>query len=88
MAMPSRAAPDAVYILVMHDGEEPGAKVRTALPEMLLRNRADEGEIVGPGHGVGQRTSIAPQPRGFFFEKATEIVYLSRLCSWQSSIRV
>jgi len=35
----------------MHEGEEPGAEIGTALPEMLLRNRADESvldEIVGP----------------------------------------
>jgi Uncharacterized protein conserved in bacteria (DUF2252) len=36
------AAMDAVCILVMHEGEEPGAEIGTALPEMLLRNRADE----------------------------------------------
>ena len=47
---------------------------------MLLCNRTDEGvldQIVGPGHVVGQGTSIAPQPRNFFFEKSTEIVHLT-----------
>src|SRR5689334_25267084 len=62
----ARAASDAVYILVMHEGEEPGAKVGTPLPATLLGNRPDEGvldEIVCPGHVAGQRKSIAPQPR-------------------------
>jgi hypothetical protein len=58
---------------------------------MLLRNRADEGvlhEIIGSGHIVGQRASIAPQARDFFFEKPPEIVHLSRLSSWQSASRM
>lgn len=41
----AHAAPDAVYILVMHKGEEPGAETGTPLPEILLRNRADEGVL-------------------------------------------
>jgi hypothetical protein len=70
---------DAVCIPVMHEGEEPGAEIGTALPEMLLRNRANESvldEIVGPGNVAGQRKSIAPEARDFFFEKSTEIVHL------------
>jgi len=50
----------------MHEGEEPGAEAGTLLPEILLRNRADEGvldEIVSPGQVVGQPTSIASQAR-------------------------
>lgn len=85
------AAPDAVYILVMHKGEEPGAEAGAALPAMLHRNRADEGvldEIVGPRHVAGQRTSIASQARDFLFEKPTEIVHLGRLCSGQSTSRI
>jgi hypothetical protein len=37
----AHAAPDAVYILVMHNGEEPSVEIGTALPVMLLGNRAD-----------------------------------------------
>jgi hypothetical protein len=58
----SRTAPHTGYVQVMHKREEPGAEIRTALPAMLLCNRADEGvldEIVGPGHVVGQG-----QPKG------------------------
>ena len=36
----AHAAPDAVYILVMHKGEEPGWEIGP-LPVMLLGNRAD-----------------------------------------------
>ena len=55
----AHAAPDAVYILVMHKGEEPGVEIGTPMPAMLLRYRADEGaldEMVGPGHVTGQPT--------------------------------
>jgi hypothetical protein len=58
---------------------------------MLLCNRTDEGvldQIVGPGHVVGQGTSIAPQPRNFFFEKSTKIVHLTLQCSRQIAGRV
>src|SRR6267378_1172021 len=85
------AAMDAVCNLVVHEGEEPGAEIGTALPEMLLRNCADKSvldEIVGPGHVAGQRKSTAPQARDFCFEKSTEIVHLRRLCSWQSTSRM
>jgi hypothetical protein len=72
----ARAASDAVYILVMHKGEEPGAKVGTALPAALVGNRPDEGvldEIVCPGHVAGQRKSISSQPRDFFIREVDRI---------------
>jgi hypothetical protein len=87
----AHAAPDAVYILVMHKGEEPGAEAGTPLPEILLRNRANEGvldEIVGSGHVTGQRAGIAPQPRDLSLEKPTEITHHSGLWSWQSTSRM
>jgi hypothetical protein len=87
----AHAAPDAIYILVMRKGEEPGLEIGTALPVMLPGNRADEGvldEIVSSGHVTGQRTGIAPQARDCSFEKPTEIVHPNRLCSWQSNGRV
>jgi hypothetical protein len=76
----AHAAADAVYILVMHNGEEPGAKFGAALPETLLRYCTDEGvldEVVCSGHVSGHCNSIAPQPRDFFFEKSTEFVHLT-----------
>jgi hypothetical protein len=87
----AHAAPDAVYILVMHKGEEPGSEIGAALPVMLLGYRADEGvldEIVGSRHVAGQRTSIPSQARYFSFEKPTEIGHLGRLWSWQSISRM
>src|SRR5271165_2679150 len=84
----AHAAPDAVYILVVHYREEPSVEIATVLPAMLLRYRADESvldEIIGPEHITSQRAGIASQARDFFFEKPPEIVHLSRLCSWQST---
>jgi hypothetical protein len=69
MAMPSRMLPDAIYILVMHKGEEPGAETGTPLPEILLRNSADEGvldEIVSqPGTGRGSTHEHSAAGAGF-----------------------
>jgi hypothetical protein len=68
----SHIAPDTVYVQVMHKREEAGAEIGTALPAMLLCNRTDEGvldQIVGPGHVVGQSTSIAPR-RGIPFSRS------------------
>jgi len=80
-----------MHILVMDNGEEPGAKVGTALPVTLLGNCPDESvqdEVVCPGHVAGQYNSVAPQPWDLFFDKSTEAVHLSPQCSWQGVIWV
>lgn len=65
------AASDDIDILVMHDGEEPGAKVGTRLPAVLFGDSADQGvldEVIRPWPVAGQRAGVAPQPQDFFFE--------------------
>ena len=65
-------------MLVVEDREEPGAKVGTGLPQVLLRDGAFEAalnEIVGAFDIMGERTRIAPQPWDLFFEQLSEIVH-------------
>ena len=74
------AASDDIDILVMHDGEEPGAKVGTRLPAVLFGDSADQGvldEVVRPWPVAGQRAGVAPQPQDFFFEKPAKIAHSS-----------
>src|SRR5438270_10785297 len=72
----AHGAPDFVYILVVHDGEEPRAQIGADLPQMFLAKRADEcflHEVIRPSRITGQCTRIAPEPRDFPFETMVKI---------------
>jgi hypothetical protein len=70
------AMSDDVCILVMHNREEPGAKVGTPPPVTLPRNCADEGildEVVGPGTCCGSMQKHSAAAAGFLFREVDRI---------------
>jgi hypothetical protein len=63
-------------MLVVEDREEPGAKVSSGLPKMLLGDGAFEAalnKIVRSIYISGQCAGIAPQPRDLSFQLFGEI---------------
>jgi hypothetical protein len=51
-------------MLVVHQGEKPGAKIAAGGPEVLLGKRARQGildKIIGAVHVADQRSRVTPQ---------------------------
>jgi hypothetical protein len=85
------AALDAFYTLIMHNGEEPGAKgwYRTARNfASPLHGRGYPGRGRLPGTGLGSTPEHSGAAAGFLFEKSIEFVHLTPQCSRQSASRV
>ena len=71
-------AAHVVDMLIVQDGEEPGAQIGAGLPQMLFGDGAGQAalnQIVGPRHIARQRAGIAPQPRDLNLEQPSEIAH-------------
>jgi hypothetical protein len=72
-------APDLVYVLIMHNREEPGAQIAARLPQVFFLNSASEcvlNEIVGVNRVPGQGAGVASQPRDFLLETMMEVAHI------------
>ena len=74
----AHGAPDIIHVLIVENGEKPGAEVGAGLPQMRFRQRAGETalhKVIGADRIARQRASIAAQPGNLRFEKLAKSLH-------------